>query len=101
MHKIDSISIHEGGHERLISFWEGNPAETPADEPVDLIIVSAFRNNYVPTKWSIIGALDRRGLSVEALAQNKAIIFAPPRVLAVPAFGAGQIGGRRRSYPLF
>jgi hypothetical protein len=73
MRKIDTISIQQGTHERSISFWQGNPADTPADDPVDLIIVSAFRDNYEPTKWSIIGALDRKGLSVETLSRDKAI----------------------------
>lgn len=73
MHEIDSITIRDGSHERSISFWEGSPADIPLDDPVDLIIVSAFKDNYVPTKISIIGGLDRKGLSVEALAQDKAI----------------------------
>ena len=73
MDMVDSIKIHDGSRERYISFWEGDLAEIPVNNPVDLIIVSAFRNSYTPTPSSIIGALHRKGLSVQKLAENKAI----------------------------
>ena len=37
------------------------------------MIVSAFQNDYYPLPSSLIGALHRRGLSVEKLARNKAV----------------------------
>jgi hypothetical protein len=73
MRRIDQITISDDGRSRTISFWQGNPADIDHDDPVDLNIVTAFRNNYTPTRRSIIGALHRRGLSVSALAQNKAV----------------------------
>jgi hypothetical protein len=73
MHKVDSFTIYDGSRARSISFWEGNPADILPNDPVDLIVVSAFHNDYTPTKWSIIGALYRKGLSVETLAKDKAI----------------------------
>jgi hypothetical protein len=72
MHSVDRITIQDGTHERSISFWQGNPADILPDDPVDLIIVSAFQNDYTPTRWSIIGALNRKGLSVRELAEDKA-----------------------------
>jgi hypothetical protein len=72
MKRIDQIDITDGARQRTISFWEGNPADIGHDDPVDLIVVSAFRDDYLPTPRSIIGALHRRGLSVAALAQAKA-----------------------------
>ncbi len=73
MDMVDSIKIQDGSSERYISFWQGDMAEIPVSNPVDLIIVSAFRNSYTPAPSSIIGALHRKGLSVEKLAENKAI----------------------------
>jgi hypothetical protein len=72
MQRIDTIEIAEGARRRRISFWHGNPADIGHDDPVDLLVVSAFRDDYLPTPRSIIGALHRRGLSVAALAQAKA-----------------------------
>jgi hypothetical protein len=71
--KIDEIVIAADGVQRRISFWLGNPANVDRADSVDLIVVSAFPNDYLPTKWSIIGALHRKGLSVAALAQDKEI----------------------------
>jgi hypothetical protein len=68
--KVDEIDT---GHGRKISFWQGQPANIGFDDPVDMIIVSAFHDNYTPTKWSIIGHLYRKGLSVAELAKNKAV----------------------------
>jgi len=74
MPELDSITVTDDSQrKRTISFWLGNPADIVPDDPVDMIIVSAFRNDYTPTKWSIIGALDRKGLSVADLAKDKAV----------------------------
>ena len=95
MRRIDQISIPDDGRNRTISFWHGNPADIDPDDPVDLIIVSALRNDYTPTARSIIGALHRRGLSVRALAQDKAVDlrettgFWLSRPLATAAGGVG------------
>ncbi len=75
MQKIDSFSVSDGQHTRTISLWEGNPADTPPEDPVDLIIVSAFHNDYTPTPISIIGALYRKGISVAKLAEDKQVDF--------------------------
>jgi TIR domain-containing protein len=71
--EINEIVIPGARLQRRISFWQGNPADINPDNPVDLLIVSAFRNDYTPTRWSIIGALYRKGVSVAALALNKEI----------------------------
>ena len=100
MRKIDSLSFSDDKLiERTISFWHGNPAEISADDPVDSIIVSAFPNDYTPTRRSIIGALHRKGLSVADLAKNKAVDLrdttgfwlSRPLPAAVTPVGVGRI----------
>jgi hypothetical protein len=73
VHQIDGIVVSDEGVKRNLSFWLGNPAEITRDDPVDLIVVSAFPNDYTPTPSSIIGALYGKGVSVEALARDKAV----------------------------
>ena len=70
--KTLEVGHHHGTSE--IRLYHGNLAEIPAGEEVDLLVISAFDDSYVPTASSVIGALAaRRGLSVEALAADKAI----------------------------
>ena len=73
MHQVDRITIQDGSLERFVSLWQGSPAEILPEDPVDLVVVSAFKNDYSPTPESVIGAFHRKGLSVASLAQNKAV----------------------------
>ncbi len=57
---------------KRIEFRLGDITET--DEQFDLIVVSAFRNNYYPVPGSVIGALhEKKNISVESLAEHPEI----------------------------
>lgn len=73
MMKIDSIHVSDGETEREISLYQGDLTELGTQAPVDLLVASAFPNDYVPTESSLIGALHRKGLSVAELADDKEI----------------------------
>ncbi|MGV7224024.1 MAG: hypothetical protein ACQ9MH_21185, partial [Nitrospinales bacterium] len=73
MLKIKSIMVSDGRTEREICLYHGDITDLGPDDPVDLLVVSAFPNNYSPTKFSLIGALFREGLSVASLAKAKEI----------------------------
>lgn len=67
---LEKIIIH-GTQEKYIELYQGDLTSLEPEEAVDLLIVSAFPNDYVPTPSSLVGALYRKGLSVEELAMAK------------------------------
>lgn len=72
MKTLSSIQVH-GAKPRRIELLQGDLTELGADEGFDLLVVSAFPDDYLPTRTSLIGALHRKGLSVAALAQDKSV----------------------------
>jgi hypothetical protein len=49
--------------ERRISLYRGDLSPIPSHQAVDLLVVSAFPNNYAPVPDTLIGALHQRGCS--------------------------------------
>jgi len=77
LHLLDRLDFAYRGTPRSIAIYQGDLAAMPASEAVDLLVVSALPDDYEPTSRSLIGALDRRGVSVEALSRNKAVDLRP------------------------
>jgi hypothetical protein len=73
MELIDTIAVRHQGQERLVMLFAGDLAALPEREAVDVVIVSAFPDSYIPTPASLIGALARAGVSVAALAADKEV----------------------------
>lgn len=71
MRLIASHTVPHRDGRRFVRLYQGDLAAIPADEAVDLLVVSAFPDDYAPTRTSLIGALHRRGVSVAALAADK------------------------------
>lgn len=72
MKLLDFISIR-GKESKRAELWQGDLTSLGPEEGFDLLVVSAFPNDYIPTPTSLIGALNRKGLSVGTLAKDKEI----------------------------
>ena len=70
MQLLETIEIRGGQHGR-IELSQGDLTDLSPSERADVLVVSAFPDDYKPTKRSLIGALRRRGLSVKKLARKK------------------------------
>ena len=65
---IDEIVTSNG---RRLQILKGDLADIPGEHKVDALVVSAFPNDYSPTRESVITALHNVGISVDALARDK------------------------------
>lgn len=70
MKLLDQIVLK---NDKRIELYHGDLTALTAEDSFDLLVISAFRNDYTPTRTSLIGALARKGISVADLAKNKEI----------------------------
>lgn len=68
---LEQIVIPFQSHLKQLSFYEGDLTKVPLNEAFDLLVISAFFDDYSPTPNSLIGNLHRRGLSISELSENK------------------------------
>lgn len=73
MDLLDVLTVYYGSEARTIELQQGDLTNLTPQESIDILLVSAFPNNYLPMSGTPIGALYRRGVSVEELATAKAI----------------------------
>jgi hypothetical protein len=71
MKLLDSIVIQHASGPRSIRLYQSDLTAIPESEAVDLLIVSSFPRIYAPTRGTLIGALDRMGISLVELAREK------------------------------
>lgn len=73
MKLLDSMTVQSALGEHRIELYMGDLTDMPTEHAVDVLVVSSFPNNYRPTKGSLLGALQRRGISVRQLSDDKAV----------------------------
>lgn len=73
MQLIDQINLVYGSEGRRIELYQGDLVALSPDEVVDILIVSAFPNDYFPLRGTLIGALRENGVSVGELARHKCV----------------------------
>lgn len=70
---LDVIEVACNGLERRIELHHGDLTDLSPEHSVDVLILSAFPGDYLPTPSSLIGALSAKGVSVSDLAHNMAV----------------------------
>lgn len=68
---LNKIEINFQGQKKFIELYQGDLTNLSNNEYFDLLILSAFPNDYIPTPSSLVGALNRKGLSVAYLSMLK------------------------------
>lgn len=73
MNLLDTITVPSNDGLRRIELLQGDLAAIPPEHSVDVLVVSALPDHYNPTSTSLIGALDRQGISLEELSKSKEV----------------------------
>ena len=70
---LETIEINFQGQIKLIELYQGDLTNLAKNEHFDLLVLSAFPNDYTPTPTSLVGALNRKGLSVDYLSMLREV----------------------------
>ena len=71
MKVINSITVPQPGKTALLQLLHGDLSAVPREHKVDIVVVSAFPDNYTALPGSLVLALQEKGLSLKELAQHK------------------------------
>src|SRR5260370_12341364 len=73
LQRLDAITVlPSGGGTRRVELYQGDLTDLGDDQAVDVLVVSAFPNDYSPVPGTLIAALEAKGISVAELARRKA-----------------------------
>lgn len=73
MKLLSQITIHREQNDAAIQLLQGDLTAIPPEHAADLLVVSAFPNNYDPFPKTLMAALYNKGIVVGAMAKNKEI----------------------------
>ena len=61
---LDYIQVKTSNGFADIELYHGDLSAIPKEHKVDIVILSAFPNDYTPTPGTLIGSFSEKGLSV-------------------------------------
>lgn len=73
MKLLDKLTVRHKSAEKQIELYHGDLTDMPPEQAVDVLIIATRPDDYEPYPGTVIGALDRKGISVAELAKNKAV----------------------------
>jgi hypothetical protein len=73
MEMLDGLTVYHGSEESRFELYRGDLSAMPSEEAVDVLVLSAFPDDYTPTPQSLIGALAAKGVSLADLAEKKSV----------------------------
>ena len=74
MKTVHSIPITDiSGRRRTLQICVGDVTDPTGPDPVDVLVISCFPDDYQPLPRTIVGQLHARGIDVGKLARNKAV----------------------------
>lgn len=74
---LDSVNIdHPGSVARSFNLYSGDITDMTGHN-VDFLVVSALPGDYSPSSGSVIGDLANKGVSIQAMSENKAADYEP------------------------
>jgi hypothetical protein len=73
MKLLSQITIHREQNDAAIQLLQGDLTAIPPEHAADLMVVSAFPNNYEPFPKTLMEALYSKGIVVGEMAKNKEI----------------------------
>ena len=71
--EVNSFEIQGTNSKSVIRFCIGDVTQASPDHAVDVLVTSAFRDDYYPVPGTVFGALYRKGISVDELAKDKEV----------------------------
>ncbi len=73
MKLLDEIAIEHKSGTKRIELFHGDLSDIPEEHAVDVLVVSAWPDNYEPLEGTLVAALENKGVSMQELSKRKAV----------------------------
>jgi len=70
---LEGLTVYHGPDESRLELYQDDLSAMPPEEAVDVLVVSAFPDDYTSTPGSLIGSLAEKGVYLAELAEKKAV----------------------------